>query len=281
MSSIFPLRETVTMDDQGGPRLVDLDEETADEVFEALSARTTRQIFLSLHDQPQTASDLAEETDTSVQNVQYHLKKLKDVELIEDVDTWYSERGSEMNVYAPRDESLVLFAGRDKQRSFRSLFDKLAGVASVLVPGSLLAGWVARRATTEPEEPTVDDISAEGGEQVDTEAVDVPEEGAELTRVDSGNEVGIATDDAEDGSDVILDSADLNDTEVILTGEESDAPVLVTDGGNATELSEGALSGIETASGIDPALAAAVGFLCGGLLVVAALWAWYGTPGSA
>lgn len=280
MSSIFPLRETVTNDDQGGPRLVDLDEETADEVFEALSARTTRKIFLSLHDQPQTASDLAEETDTSVQNVQYHLKKLQDVELIDDVDTWYSERGSEMDVYAPRDESLVLFAGRDKQRSFRSLFDKIAGVASVLVPGSLLAGWVASRNTTEPEEPTVDDITAEGGQQVDTEAVDVPEEGAELTRVDSGNEVGIATDD-EAGSDVILDSADLNDTEVVLTGEESDAPVLITDGGNATELSEGALSGIETAAGIDPALAAALGFFCGGLLVVAALWAWYGTPGSA
>lgn len=280
MSSIFPLRETVSNDDQGGPRLVDLDEETADEVFEALAARTTRQIFLSLHEQPQTASDLAEETDTSVQNVQYHLKKLQDVDLIDDVDTWYSERGSEMNVYAPRDESLVLFAGRDKQRSFRSLFDKVAGVASVLVPGSLLAGWVASRSATDSQEPTVDDISAEGGQQVDTEAVDVPEDGAELTRVDSGNEVGIASEDTESGSDVILDAADLNDTEVILTGQESDAPVLITDGGNATQLSDGALSGLDAASGIDPALTAALGFFCGGLLVVAALWAWYGTPGS-
>ena len=280
MSSIFPLRETVSNDDQGGPRLVDLDEETADEVFEALAARTTRQIFLSLHEQPQTASDLAEETDTSVQNVQYHLKKLQDVDLIDDVDTWYSERGSEMNVYAPRDESLVLFAGRDKQRSFRSLFDKVAGVASVLVPGSLLAGWVASRSATDSQEPTVDDISAEGGQQVDTEAVDVPEDGAELTRVDSGNEVGIASEDTESGSDVILDAADLNDTEVILTGQESDAPVLITDGGNATQLSDGALSGLDAVSGIDPALTAALGFFCGGLLVVAALWAWYGTPGS-
>lgn len=278
MSSIFPLRQTVSNDEQGGPRLVDLDEETADEVFEALSARTTRQIFLSLHEQPQTASDLAEETDTSVQNVQYHLKKLQDVELIEDVDTWYSERGSEMNVYAPRDESLVLFAGRDKQRSFRSLFNKIGGIASVLVPGSLLAGWVASRGQTDAQEPTVDDLAAGGGAGVDTESVDVPEGGAELTTNNSGNEVGIATEDT--GSDVILDSADLNETEVILTDGGSDAPVLITDGGNATELSDGALSGIEAATGIDPALTAALGFFCGGLLVVAALWAWYGTPDS-
>jgi DNA-binding transcriptional ArsR family regulator len=280
MSSIFPLRETVSNDKQGGPRLVDLDEETADEVFEALAAQTTRQIFLSLHEQPQTASDLAEETDTSVQNVQYHLEKLQDVDLIDHVDTWYSERGSEMNVYAPTDESLVLFAGRDKRSSFRSLFDKIAGVASVLVPGSLLAGWVASRSGTESEDPTVDELATDGGESVDTQAVDVPEDGAELTRVDSGNEIGIASEDAESGSDVILDAADLNDTEVILTGQESDAPVLITDGGNATELSEGALSGLDAASGIDPALAAALGFFLGGLLVVAALWAWYGTPDS-
>jgi len=278
MSSIFPLRQTVSNDEQGGPRLVDLDEETADEVFEALSARTTRQIFLSLHEQPQTASDLAEETDTSVQNVQYHLKKLQDVELVEDVDTWYSERGSEMNVYAPRDESLVLFAGRDKQRSFRSLFNKIGGIASVLVPGSLLAGWVASRGQTDSREPTVDDLAAEGSGGVDTEAVDVPEGGAELTSNGSGNEVGIASEDT--GSDVILDSAELNETEVILTDGGSDAPVLITDGGNATELSDGALSGVEAASGIDPALAAALGFFCGGLLVVAALWAWYGSPDS-
>jgi DNA-binding transcriptional ArsR family regulator len=101
MSSIFPLRETVSNDEQDGPRLVDLDEETADEVFDALSAQTTRHIFLSLHDEPQTASDLAAETETSVQNIQYHIEKLQSAELIDAVDTWYSERGSEMSVAGP------------------------------------------------------------------------------------------------------------------------------------------------------------------------------------
>lgn len=145
MSSIFPIRETVSLENEREPRLVELDEETADEVFEALASRTTREIFLALHKQPQTASDLAEVTDTSVQNVQYHIEKLTDAELVEVVDTWYSERGSEMKVYAPEDESLVLFAGRDKQSTFRSLLNRIVGLLSFLVPPSVLVGWLANR----------------------------------------------------------------------------------------------------------------------------------------
>ena len=144
MSSIFPLRDTVTRDGDREPRLVDLDEDTADEVFEALSSSTTRSIFLSLHQDPQTASDLAETTDTSVQNVQYHLGKLEDADLIDVVDTWYSERGTEMKVYAPKDDSLVLFAGRDKQSTLRSLLNRVAGIVTLLVPVSILAGLSAR-----------------------------------------------------------------------------------------------------------------------------------------
>ena len=282
MSSIFPLRDTVTNDEQRGPRLVDLDEDTADEVFEALAAQTTRQIFLSLHDQPQTASDLAERTETSVQNVQYHLKKLQDVDLIDAVDTWYSERGSEMNVYAPTDESLVLFAGRDKKRSLRSLVNKFLGFASVLVPSSLLAGWVASQAGTEEQPPTIDEIAAAGEEDVDAEAVDVPDEGAEMTTADADDDgVGIAADvPEEETDDVILQSDELNETDVVFTGEETETPILITDGGNATELSENALTGLTETTAIDPALAAGLAFFCGGLFVLVTLWAWYGMPES-
>jgi DNA-binding transcriptional ArsR family regulator len=145
MSSIFPLRENVTLNDEREPRLVDLNEETADEVFTALSSGTTRTIFLELHKAPQTASDLSDVTETSVQNVQYHLEKLLDADLIEVVDTWYSERGSEMKVYAPQDESLVLFAGRDKQGTLRSLLNRVVGVLGVLIPGSALAGYATSR----------------------------------------------------------------------------------------------------------------------------------------
>ncbi|ERG89987.1 MAG: putative transcriptional regulator [halophilic archaeon J07HX5] len=145
MGSLFPLRGSVSADEDRDPRLVDLDEDTADEVFDALSSRTTRTIFLELHDQPQATSDLADVTDTSVQNVQYHLEKLTEAELIEVVDTWYSERGSEMNVYAPTDESLVLYAGRDKQSSLRTILRRLVGAVGTLVPVSIGVGWFAGR----------------------------------------------------------------------------------------------------------------------------------------
>jgi len=145
MSGIFPLRRQVDLDEDRGPRLVDLDDDVADDVFEALSSRTTRHIFRELHDSPQTASDLAGVTDTSVQNVQYHLSKLIDVDLVEVADVWYSERGTEMKVYAPTDESLVLFAGGDAEGTLRSLLARLVGGLGVLAPASLLVWFLADR----------------------------------------------------------------------------------------------------------------------------------------
>ena len=142
MSGIFPIRRSVELDENRGARLVDIDESVADEVFEALSSGTTRQIFKRLHESPQTASDLAEATETSLQNVQYHLEKLSDVELVEVADTWYSERGTEMKVYAPSDDALVLFAGRDKQGTLKSLLKRVAAVLAVLLPASAIVGVV-------------------------------------------------------------------------------------------------------------------------------------------
>jgi DNA-binding transcriptional ArsR family regulator len=193
MSSIFPIREKISLDREPEPRLVDLDEETADEVFEALASSTTREIFLELHNQPQTASDLADVTDTSVQNVQYHLEKLTDVDLVDVVDTWYSERGSEMNVYAPTDESLVLFAGRDKQSAFRRLLNRFAGVFALLVPPSILAGYLANWR----ESSTQEDVGAEiagGGEDSGETAFATRSEGDEP-------EVGIESVDENGGGD--------------------------------------------------------------------------------
>ncbi|MXR51158.1 helix-turn-helix domain-containing protein [Halovenus sp. WSH3] len=269
MSSIFPLRETVSRDEQGGPRLLDLEDDAADEIFEALSASTTREIFLALHDQPQTASDLADATETSVQNVQYHLNKLEDVDLIEAVDTWYSERGSEMDVYAPTDEALVLFAGQDKERSIRSIFNRLVGVAGVLAPTSLLVAWAASKLYTEPEPTTVDDLKTEGGEEVGVRTVDPsqqPEPG--------GNEIGIASEEPT-ANETILDG---NETDVVLDQNLTESPLLVTDGGNATQLSNETVSSSADLMGIDPALAAGLAFFCGGLFVLTALWIWYGSP---
>jgi DNA-binding transcriptional ArsR family regulator len=281
MSSIFPLRDNVTLDEDREPRLVELDEETADEVFTALSSGTTRKIFLELHKAPQTASDLADVTDTSVQNVQYHLEKLLDAELVEVVDTWYSERGSEMKVYAPQDESLVLFAGRDKQRSLRSLLRRLVGVLGVLVPGSALAGYATSRSgdgfgslfgggssgdgdggdgAYDATANGADDGSANGANGGDPNGManGAPEEESEPeTRSgDANNEDEMGADDGggtENGEDAANGAdgdapAETPDTDVQVSAGEADNKTVdfnfATDGGQPDSAPDGAVDGV-------------------------------------
>ena len=52
-----------------------------------------------------------------LQNVPYHLDRLCDAELIAPVNTWYSEKGKEMTVYAPTAERLVVRFGALADRS--------------------------------------------------------------------------------------------------------------------------------------------------------------------
>jgi DNA-binding transcriptional ArsR family regulator len=220
MSSIFPLRDTVTPDSDREPRLVDLDEDTADEVFEALSSSTTRSIFLSLHEAPQTASDLADTTETSVQNVQYHLGKLEDANLVEIVDTWYSERGTEMKVYAPKDDSLVLFAGRDKQSTLRSLLNRVAGVLTLLVPVSVLAGLSAHwtGGTEDGADPGVvvetGDFDQSGG------ADDTSPAGEDTAGSDVGDDSGLGVRDEQ-----LEPTADLTEADGVVVTENDTAYV--------------------------------------------------------
>lgn len=77
-------------------------------VFDGLSSETARAILTVLADEPQPASDVAEAVGTSTQNAIYHINKLHKGDLLAIVDTWYSERGQEMNVYAARYDPVVL-----------------------------------------------------------------------------------------------------------------------------------------------------------------------------
>jgi len=58
-------------------------------------------MLAELHRTPRTPAELAEQTDTTVQNAMYHLEKLEDVKLARVTETRYSSRGKEMRVYAP------------------------------------------------------------------------------------------------------------------------------------------------------------------------------------
>ncbi|MEE6210183.1 helix-turn-helix domain-containing protein [Salarchaeum sp. III] len=150
MSRLFPFRSPASSDAEEA-RLVDISEDAADDVFAALSSGTARAAYKALHDDPRTASDLADVTDTTVQNVRYHLDNLRDAGLVEVVDTWYSERGTEMKVYAPTDTSLVVFAGDDDDRStLMTVLRELVGGVGALAVGAVAVQRFVEEGTLAP-----------------------------------------------------------------------------------------------------------------------------------
>jgi len=107
MASLLPDR---TVDGhEATPACVSLTD--SDEILDALSSDTARKVLTALHEEPAPASDLAERVDTSLQNVNHHLAQLQSAGLIDNVDTWYSTKGREMDVYAPTNQPLVMVAG--------------------------------------------------------------------------------------------------------------------------------------------------------------------------
>jgi DNA-binding transcriptional ArsR family regulator len=134
-------------DDNDGTRLLWLDDEEIDPLIGSLSSSTARSLLTALHEEPRTASELADAVDTSLQNVRHHLGNLQDADLVEIEETRYSVKGREMKVYAPVDDSLVVCVGDEAERS--GLLDSIRsyiGATAALVVGALLvqatvAGW--------------------------------------------------------------------------------------------------------------------------------------------
>jgi DNA-binding transcriptional ArsR family regulator len=88
------------------PRVLDLD--AGAEVFGALTSGTARALLANLYDSPAPPSELASGLGTSVQNLGYHLDRLESAGLVEAVGSRYSEKGAEMDVYAPAGAPLVI-----------------------------------------------------------------------------------------------------------------------------------------------------------------------------
>jgi len=130
--------------EEADPRIVGLDSEEADELMDALSASTAREVLSKLHHEPASPSEVADRVDTSLQNAQYHLGNLEDAGVIEVVDTTYSEKGREMDVYAPAEAPLVVFAGdEDEAGGLRSALTRILGGFGILALASLVVQQVA------------------------------------------------------------------------------------------------------------------------------------------
>lgn len=98
-------------DDPEAPEVVGLEGEDADVIFDALSSETTREVLSKCYDGGRTRSELADELDTSLQNVSYHVEKLEGAGLIEPAEIRYGENRQEVRVYEPSKEAILIAAG--------------------------------------------------------------------------------------------------------------------------------------------------------------------------
>ncbi|RDI71627.1 ArsR/SmtB family transcription factor [Halopelagius longus] len=146
MADILPSRPDPPDDDDKEPRVVGIDSEGVEDLLSAISSDTARSILAELHERPATPSEVADRTDTSIQNAQYHLGRLNDTGLVEESGTAYSEKGREMTVYAPADRALVVVAGQEDDTSgLQTALSQLLGGLGVVALGSVVVDRLARR----------------------------------------------------------------------------------------------------------------------------------------
>lgn len=137
--SLLPSADDTTPEQEGEIQVLGIDEDETVNVFEALSSDTARRILTAIYDDPAPPSELADRLDISLQNVSYHLDNLEDAGVVQVADTRYSQKGKEMNVYAPADDPVVVFVGTEERKTgFLDLLKRLVGATGLLFLGSVL-----------------------------------------------------------------------------------------------------------------------------------------------
>lgn len=149
MSGLLPTDGEPAREERGeGVRVLRLDDADADRLLGSLSSETARAVLTAVHEEPATASELADEVDTSLQNVRHHLDNLIEADLIEVVDTRYSVKGREMNVYGPAEGALVVCVGEENGSLLDSLRE-FVGAAALLAVASVFVQYAFATATTD------------------------------------------------------------------------------------------------------------------------------------
>ena len=255
--SLLPSSYDSTQSEEAEPRVVDVESEEADEVFDALASETARRLLTQLHEAPAPPAKLADRVDTSVQNVQYHLAKLEDAGAIEVVDTAYSEKGREMEVYAPADQALVIFAGDEEESStLRTAISRLLGSLAIVALASAVVQALYSQGLFPfgGGGPTGDPASGGGA----VEETDTDEDGA-AEGAGAGDERAIETADAETAADNATETQDGMDAaaaDVNISDGVANATDAVTDGQLTPEEPQTA---VETAASLPPGVLFFVG----------------------
>lgn len=110
-------------------KVIKMGEDEITTIFESLGSQTTLDIYTAIQSEPKVASELTDVSDTTMQNIHYHLDKLENAGLISPVDTWVSDTGVEMKVYAPTYDPLIISFDSKKSRR-----DKLQSVVQDVLP---------------------------------------------------------------------------------------------------------------------------------------------------
>ncbi|MBE6506604.1 MAG: helix-turn-helix transcriptional regulator [Methanocorpusculum parvum] len=105
----------------------------AQKIAKAMASPTAGDLFNTLSDGPLTATALAERTGFPLTTVKYHLNNLLDADLIEVVDSRWSEKGREMKIYGVKDQVVVL-APR-KRPDVRQIVERYGVIAGAVTIG--------------------------------------------------------------------------------------------------------------------------------------------------
>jgi len=129
---LLPVANTA---DEATSRVVGIDDDAADEVFDVLGSTTARKLYAAICEKPQPPADLVTNVETSSQNVHYHLNRLEKAGLITPVGTTYSEKGVEMTVYGSTDSPLVVTNADETQQSIlqEALKRLFAGIGGLII----------------------------------------------------------------------------------------------------------------------------------------------------
>jgi DNA-binding transcriptional ArsR family regulator len=179
MSSIFPIKSEKKVSVEK-PEVVELESERSEVVLDALSSKTTREVFLEIYEEESSISEISERTNNSIQNVKYHIEKLEESNLIEVARVKHTENGNQMKLYCPKTEAVVLVASqKNKEETLRSALKRMGGVT---IFAGVLAAVLSRISSV-----SEDTLSRESP-QIQTESQDV------ITSSDISTSSDIATD---------------------------------------------------------------------------------------
>lgn len=174
MVDILP--STPDADPDPEPRVLGVDSDEAGETLAALSSDTAREMLHEFHEDPDTPSGVADRLDLSLQNAQYHIGNLEDAGLIESVDTIYSEKGREMQVYGPADAPLIVYAGtEDDTTGLKTALSRLIGAIGALGLSSLLVqGYFGELSLPSAQSGGADYQTSGDGTETDAAATATP-----------------------------------------------------------------------------------------------------------